>query len=142
MSLIKNTYIANGIQVLKFSKEPDEKGIIIPPEAHVTYPKSIDITYGEGENELKAGKATFRRVGNYLLADMVLKSSMKDFQKVISMISKMTPAVSFYVDENVGNTIFKLEICELFLTTYRNDSKYIKPIGNRVSLLPNKKDLH
>lgn len=135
-----NTFIANNVIVLRFSNKPDTSGNIIPPEAYVTFPKSISVSYGG--DEYKAGTATFRREGNVLLADMVLRSKMKDDKKALSMMAKLYPAVSFYVKECHENIILKLNICELFLTINMNDDLLIPKLGNKVALMLKKEDLH
>jgi hypothetical protein len=136
------TFIANGIEVLTMSHIPDGQGLVVPPEAHIKHPKTITVTYGQEDDEYTAGTATLRRSGNVLLADLVLKSVMGDPAKALKLISKMTPAVAFYVDQRVDDTILELEICEVFLTTYENEDPSILPLGNRVKILPDRKDLH
>jgi hypothetical protein len=136
------TFIANGIEVLTMSYMPDGRGLIIPPEAHIKHPRTITVTYGEEDDEYTAGTATLRRSGNILLADLVLKSVMGDPSKALKLIAKMTPAVAFYINQRVENTILDLEICEVFLTTYNNEDTTILPLGSRVQIMPMKGDLH
>lgn len=137
-----NTYIANNIEVLILSRTADSVGMVIPPEAYVKMPDNITVSYGEDDNEVKAGTATLRREGNIIYADMILKSPMKDIKKAQKLLSKLYPAVAFFIQDYHENTVLKLEISEVFLTTYPNDSKKIKKLGNKISLIPSKKDLH
>lgn len=136
------TYAAWDITVLNLSHSPDSTGIIIPPEAFITFPKNIKVIYGDHAREHKAGDASLRRVGNSLVANITMKSTMKNKDKAMSMISNLFPAVSFAVLEAHENIILRLKIEELFLTPYNNDDLNILPLGDRVILIPLKSELH
>lgn len=137
-----HTFIANNIEILRFSPIPDTSGSIIPANAYADFPNTISILYGREGYETKAGVASLRRQGNSILADMVIKSSMTDHSKALNLIRKLYPSVAFNAHEFHGKVILKLEIYELFLTAYSNDDTGILQLGNRVALKPKKKDLH
>lgn len=137
-----STYVANNVEILRLSRRPDSVGMVIPPEAFVTFPNTIKVLYGDPNTEYKAGIATLRKQGLVIYADFVLKSKMKDEAKALRMISKLYPAVSFTVEDAVEHTVLKLKITELFLTPYTNDDLTIENIGNRITKLRHKKELH
>lgn len=137
---MRNSFVALNVPVLNFSREPDQSGSIIPPEAHVTHPDVVQVTYGE--EDLPVGVAKLRRHGNQLLADMTIHSTMQDPVKALRMMRKLYPATAFNVIQFHKNIVLELNITEVFLTPAGNHDATIQPLGERVHPRKLPKDMH
>lgn len=137
-----HSYIAENIPILCLTWKPDSQGLIIPPEADTEFPRRIEVLFGEEDEEIPIGYASLRREGSQVLANITLRSDAPNPKEVVERLSKLTPAVSFYVLQAKKNTILKLKIYELFLTYYRNDSDLVTQLGDSIRLLRRKKDLN
>lgn len=134
--------MAPNIEILRLSWNPDTSDMTIPPEAEVTFPTTMNVTYGDEESEHKAGTAILTLESNILYADMTLIVNTDNIEKAVRKVQKLYPAVSFDVIEYKHNTILRLKITELFLTPHKNDDRLIESLGERIVIKRKSKDLH
>lgn len=139
---MRHTFVAFNVPILNFSHEPDSVNSIIPPEAHAIFTESIPMTYGADHREMSIGFARLKRLGNQLLADMTIYSGMKDKQRALKMMKKLYPATSFNILQAHDNVILELKIVEVFLSPWGNQDINIQPLGVRVKIKTNPKDMH
>lgn len=114
--------------LMSLNYEARRDGITIPPEAFVVMPKSILVTYGEGDEVV--GSAFLKRVGNQILADISLNVTALNTKEAEKAIRKLYPAVSFTIQEAEAGSVFKLKIYEVFLTPYSPADTSVEQIDN------------
>lgn len=127
--------------VMNFSRLPDVDGICIPPECYVKLLPSIPVIFDD-PNQTVVGSAKVRRVGNRLYADMEITSAMKPVTKAFALIQKLYPGTVFRILDSHEHVILSLELRAILVGPGPNADDKIKPLGERVSCLTAKADLH
>ena len=123
-----NVFKANDVALLKFSYNPDLKGLTIPPECVVSFSTKMKVFYGD----YLAGEAVLRREKQGIYADFILKSKMLDKTTSLELIEALYPATEIDIYEFENDVAFNIKITNLFLTPYQNDDLTIAMLGDRV----------
>lgn len=126
-------FFARNVPVLNFSYRPDRSGQVIPPEAHVTYPKSLWVYFEEMRNPI--GAAKLRRQGNVLIADMDLITTWDKPSEAYMGIKGLTPCIAGTIVDAHEQTITHMNLTYLILSRHGNADVSLEPIGNKLRYL-------
>lgn len=132
MKTTATRFNADAVTVLRFRREPDRAGDVIPPECHATFQPYVTVVFdrGDGIDDI-VGRAKLYRRGNELMADLELVTYWEDTGRAITQISELVPSINGKILDAHEHTWFRVEVLSLSLG-YGNADRSIRPLGSKL----------
>lgn len=128
------------VPVLRFRRQPDRSGDVIPPECYCTFPKEVPVNF-DGDDDSRIGWAVLKRSGNTLFAELHLWSTMTPPEEALNLIRRLVPSVNGVIKDCFENLITHFAVTSLTLG-HSNADAGILPLGEKVYFAHGRKDLH
>ncbi len=124
-------FIAKNVMVLRFTDKVDQQGMSFPPQCHAVVPSTpVSVTFNHQGSSV--GKATLKRVGNKIMADIEVFTAMKDTLEAFRLMRLLTPSIEGKILDAYEDKVLGIQLYGLSLCSGPNADDKIKPLGDAV----------
>jgi hypothetical protein len=128
---MKAFFVAKDIPVMYFTDDEDPQGCTTPSMCVLSFDKRVPVTFSDN-GETLVGWVTLRRVGDILLGDFRLVSTMSSTQEAVSLMRRLTPAAAFKVLSSHEKIVLHAKMTNVMVSPHGNTDPKVLPFGNRL----------